>query len=586
MHRHSDRHLDTHYEGETTRMSIARKVILASIAAGLAAAALPASPAPAFQVVSTVPSHYALGQPTSLFAIIAIFDQVPAVPPAAGVRVSGTMSGLHTGGIEQSGDSLKFYNLSEPFMPGEIVHVNYRKDVHAVGGDSLSGGFYFAFTIASAPASAQWAPRRGYRAAIIPYFIYGGDIDNDGHPDVVAPNEGTDNVSVFRNTYGTGYFATRTDYGVGDTPSSIFGEDFDNDGDQDLATADIASSTVSVLLNNGNGTFAPRQVYPAGSTCRQIHGGDFDGDNDVDLCSTSNVGDQVFLFYNNGNGTFAPGVPYSNVANGPFAIRTGDLNLDGHLDIGVACREADSLVVLTNNGTGGFTTTGRFPTQHTPWCLNGNDMDGDGDFDLLTVASNANRIQIFFNDGTGAFPVRDGQPTATFPLGGYCADVDGDGDIDGMSSNYGGGSVGIYLNPGNGLVVLDTLLTVRQSGSYTWAHDLDGDGDLDLSVVDENADSLFVFYNGTAPTGVGPAPDDGGAAAPAGPALAVRPNPIHAGSTVALSLSGFRGDVLVEVLSVEGRVVRRLWSGAAPSGGRLDLEWDGRDARGRTVASG
>lgn len=566
-------------------MNSLRSSIVQLIAAGIGLAVLVAAlPTFAFEVISTVPPRYALAQPTDLFAISAVFDETPAIPPAAAVRICGTMSGLHTGGMEQSLDTLKFYNLSEPFMPGEIVHVNYRKDVHSLDGDSLSGGFYFAFTIASAPANAQWAPRRGYGAANVPYFIYGGDVDNDWRPDVLAPNEGTNNVSVFRNIHGTGYFPTHTDYGVGSVPSSIFGEDFDNDGDQDVVTADIASSTISVLLNNGNGTFAPRQPYAAGNTCRQVHGGDFDGDNDIDICSTSHVGDQVFLFYNNGNGTFAPGVPYSNVSNGPFAIRTGDFNLDGHLDIGVACREADTLAVLTNNGLGGFTTTGRFVLQDGPWCLNGNDMDADGDFDLITVASNADRIQVLFNDGTGAFPVRHGQLSGDFPLGVYCADVDGDSDIDGLSSNYAGGSVGVYLNPGNGLIALDTTLTVWDSGSYTWAHDLDGDGDLDLSVVDENADSLFIFYNGSSPVGV---PDGGSApgAISGGPILSVRPNPLPGGSRLALSLSGLRGAATVDVVSIEGRLVKRLWSGAFPSGA-LDLQWDGRDGRGRAVASG
>ena len=61
---------------------------------------------------------------------------------------------------------------------------------------------------------------------------------------MAAPNEGTDNVSIFLNKGRDGYFPQHQEFGVGNVPSSIFGEDFDNDGDQDLATADIASGTV------------------------------------------------------------------------------------------------------------------------------------------------------------------------------------------------------------------------------------------------------------------------------------------------------------------------------------------------------
>jgi hypothetical protein len=217
-------------------------------------------------------------------------------------------------------------------------------------------------------------------------------------------------------------------------------------------------------------------------------------------------------------------------------------------------------------------------------------MDGDGDCDLVAVASNINRVQVLFNDGTGAFPVRHGLVTGAFPLGVFCADLDGDADLDVMASNFAGASVSVYANPGNGMIAADTTLGTRQSGSYTWAHDLDGDGDLDLSVVDENADSLFIFLNGTSPVvGVEPVGDPGLALASAspssGPSLALRPNPIGAGARLALSLAGLRGDVEVEIVSVDGRRVARLWDGAAP-GARLALEWDGRDARGRAVASG
>jgi hypothetical protein len=530
-------------------------------------------------VVSTSPDRYELAVSPTLTTISVTFDTAPALPPPGAIRVSGTMSGLKAGQVAVNGNALTF-TTSGLFFPGELVNVNLRSDVEAAAGGTLPGGFTFAFTIASQPALLDWSAPVVHGAADVPYFIFGGDLDGDGTPDVAAPNEGTDDVSVFLNN-GSGIFEPHVDYGVGETPSSIFGEDFDNDFDLDFATADIASGTVSVGLNHGDGTFAPTTPYESGAVTRQVHGGDFDGDNDIDVCATSKGTNEVYLFYNDGDGTFTAAPPYTDVRQGPFAIRTGDFDLDGHLDIGVACQDVDSLIVLRNDGTGSFTTTGAFRTGDGPWCLNGNDFDGDGDFDLVTVTSYNNRIQVFLNDGTGAFPIRTGTATANFPLGVFVADLDGDGDVDATSSNYAAGSVGVYVNDGSGTLALQATLPVDRSGSYTWAHDLDGDLDLDLSVVDELADSLFVFFNGDAPA-VG-APVAAGSPGESA-SIEAHPNPARAREGIDLRVSGFEGDVTIEVFGVGGRLIRRIHRGTLPEGGRV--RWRGRDAEERIVSSG
>jgi FG-GAP-like repeat len=550
-----------------------------------------AAPARAFEVIATSPARYALGVPADIFTIAVVFDDTPdLVDPATQIRVAGTESGIHNGSFAISGDSLLWYHLDLPFFPGEIVHVNYRRDIKSVAGDSLIGGHYFAFTVASAPATMAWSPRVGYRGADQPYFIYGGDLDGDRTPDLAVPNELDDNLSVFLNPFGSGYFPNRVEYAVTALPSSCFGSDLDNDGDQDVVTADINGDRISVLLNEGDGTFAPSTSYVSGDLIRQVFGGDFDGDNDIDLVSTSTATNRVYLWYNNGDGTFPPGQQYTQVPARPFAVETGDFDLDGHLDIAAACQIPavnDSVAILLNNGTGGFTTTGVYRVGgESAWELSGNDIDADGDFDLVVVnAANPQRIAFLFNDGAGAFPTRTTAVTGSFPLGVFTADLDGDNDIDAISSNYSGGSINIFTNDGAGAFLLSATLPTRVSGSYTWAHDLDGDGDLDLSVADELADSIFVFYNGSSPaTDV---PDVAQASSAAQGTIALWPNPVRAGGVASLRLEGMPGAVVVDVYAVDGRKVRRLWSGPlAGSRGEGELSWDGRDEGGRVVASG
>ena len=552
--------------------------LLGATAAVLCCLASPARAA--LEVASTSPSPYALGVPKDLVALTVEFTKPILTPGSGEVRVFGAMSGLHDTALEVDGGTLTVTVASGPFQPGEMVHVNLHRDVEATDSETLDGGFTFAFTVASGPTSFDLDAKMRYGASDIPYFIYGGDVDGDGTPDLAVPNEGTDDVSVFRNTGGLGFFTQHDDYDVGDKPSSVFGEDFDNDGDIDLASADINSGTVTVLKNNGDGTYAHSQTLACGSQCRQVHGGDFDGDNDVDLCATSYTGGYICLYENDGAGVFGAAVPFLDVPDGPFTVRTGDIDRDGHLDIAVAGHDSHMLGVLINDGTGGFASTGSYFIGNGPWDMSGNDLTGDGYIDFGVVASWANQFVAMHNDGTGAFPTKDVSVTGSFPLAAHVADLDGDGDIDGIASNYSGASVSVLRNTGAGVFDLETTLSVRLSGSYSWAHDLDGDGDLDLSVVDENADSLFIFYNDGLSSSVEIPPP-----ALLRPSVRAWPNPLPAGQSATVRMADLQGPIRVEVLGVDGRRIREI-ARRDLSGAEWSVTWDGRDGRGRPVASG
>ncbi|HMB67692.1 MAG TPA: VCBS repeat-containing protein [bacterium] len=535
----------------------------------------------ALDVVTSSPSPYALHQPTSTAQITLTFDAAPVLPPDDAVRVSGTMSGLHPVTLAVNGAVLTA-TVGGSWQPGELVHVNVRRDVHTAAADSLDGGHVLAFTIAAAAGPMTFETREVYGAAVVPYFIFGGDLDGDGTPDVAAPNEGTNDFSVWLNS-GSGALMPRSDYGVGMVPSSCFGEDLDNDGDLDLATADIASGTMSVSLNHGDGTFAPSVPYAAGTTTRQVFGGDFDGDNDVDLCATSASTDEIYFWFNDGAGSFGAGIPFTDVKTRPFALETGDFDGDGLLDVVVAnqaqgSNAPDSLDVLINDGAGWFTRTGRWHAGDGPWDLVVNDFNGDGAPDVGMVTSFNNRIKILINDGSGGFPTRTAAATPAFPLAVQAGDVDGDGDLDLFSSNFNAGSVTLFDNDGAAGLSSVLTLPVNRTGSYTWAHDLDGDGDLDLSVVDELSDSLYVFFNEpplAAPSLPGGAP---------GLRMSAWPNPAPASGTELHLAGASAGRVEIDVVDVRGRRVRRL--GAITLAGSTRIPWDGKDERGAPVAAG
>src|SRR5262249_5109136 len=107
----------------------------------------------AFEIVSTSPPRLARAIQPTLAAIAITFDAPVVLPPAAAFRVAGNMSGLDGGVLEADGATLRLRNLTRAFLPGEVVTVNLRSDVHAQGGGALTGGRMFTFTIASSPCT-------------------------------------------------------------------------------------------------------------------------------------------------------------------------------------------------------------------------------------------------------------------------------------------------------------------------------------------------------------------------------------------------------------------------------------------------
>jgi hypothetical protein len=84
-------------------------------------------------------------------------------------------------------------------------------------------------------------------AAKFPRALWAADLNGDGSLDLVAPNSGTGDVTVFRNQ-GDGSYDSWSSGPIGLTPYAITGGDFDLDGRVDLAVVTRGTSSVRLLL--------------------------------------------------------------------------------------------------------------------------------------------------------------------------------------------------------------------------------------------------------------------------------------------------------------------------------------------------
>jgi type II secretory pathway component GspD/PulD (secretin) len=149
--------------------------------------------------------------------------------------------------------------------------------------------------------------------------------------------------------------------------------DFNSDGKQDLAIVNQATNNVAMLLGKGDGTFAEATGSPitVGNLPVAIASGDLAGNARADLAVVNQTDASVTILLNNGDGTFVPG-PNSplSAAPTPTGIALADFNQDGHVDIAVTSKAANTFRVFLGVSAGLFTLAfeppagpnGTFPT--------------------------------------------------------------------------------------------------------------------------------------------------------------------------------------------------------------------------------
>ena len=270
-----------------------------------------------------------------------------------------------------------------------------------------------------------------------------GDFNEDGKVDLAAAqNQG---IGILDGD-GTGSFQDGSRYQTHMAdPRNLVVADFNNDGKKDFATfgggqfsGDSVGSRVEVALGDGNGNFTRKSVSIFGFnlTLGGITAADFNNDGKPDLAVTRVTDRRITILLNDGTGGFSatgksePGI---NVNFQPTAIASGDFNNDNKADLIAIVPSALNYVVLLGNGTGGFTVF-----QDSPFFGPSSffedvavaDFSNDGKSDIAIIKSNASLVQVLQGDGTGQFSVTAGLPIVGVPVSVVAKDLNSDGKPD------------------------------------------------------------------------------------------------------------------------------------------------------------
>jgi hypothetical protein len=318
--------------------------------------------------------------------------------------------------------------------------------------------------------------------------------------------------------------------------------------------------------------------YDTVSDIRSVCVADYDADGDDDLITTGRGGNAVGLLTNDGTGSFSSGGSI-NAGDGETSCAVGDANNDGVLDVFIGNHNSDDIALLLGDGAGTFTLSDlvSIPGVGTKsaWMLAAGDINGDGNVDVASVNANRNTVSIVFGDGAGQMQNPVNYATGQFSLAVDLGDVDGDGDLDMAVSNHTDANWYLFENDGSG--VFDPSPRVYDASDRAACaifHDRDNDGDLDMTGVDEGDDVLILFETKQGGTSVESAdvPLYSSVSAP-------YPNPFVEASLVEVSVS-HEQHIRAELFDALGRLARVLYDGRVSPGGSTAFRIDGSKLRG------
>jgi hypothetical protein len=302
------------------------------------------------------------------------------------------------------------------------------------------------------------------------------DLNGDGKPDLVVvnscPGDGSGSCSAGPGQIGVlpgngdGTFQPAISYfSGGGLPNAVGIGDVNGDGHPDLVVDNSCQpverggcsspGSVGVLLGNGDSTFRPAVTYPAGTQSNiSLAVGDLnrDGYLDVVVIGGIDVG-EVMVLLGNGDGTFQPQTIYRWEGYYPESVAIADVNGDGYPDLAVAnyCQDPQrvcttgSVNISFGNGGGTFQapvsySSGGFDARSVAV----GDVNGDSRPDLIVASIYLNvpnglapgEVNVLLGNGDGTF-----QAAVNFLSGGAApqsiviADLNGDEKPDLVANN-------------------------------------------------------------------------------------------------------------------------------------------------------
>lgn len=387
------------------------------------------------------------------------------------------------------------------------------------------------------------------------FYPFAQDVDGDGDIDILCANSAPGNSLSFLENNGNGTFAAKVDLVTGFSTFGVAAADLDGNGTIDLATGQSGTNLVTVKLNiippSVSSTAPSSQATDAGTsdnisiTFDQAMFSDSLNSRTIRVNGSQSGYHGGSITYNSGNFTatfnptddFAPGeivtvvvstgvqnsqraamsspfvFQFNTVLKGdllsnknskffpgtkPYGVAHADFDDDGDLDMIFPNAEKDSISILTNDGTGNYSTLTQIyaGSGSLPYSVNAGDFNSDGSIDFVVTNYSYNNIEVYLNTGSLTFS-RTSYSAQNGTVKSVVADLDGDGDLDIATFNRSSISLSVFLNSGNGSFASAVNKSLFASSMNSMkAGDIDNDGDIDILIGGENQTVYLMKNNG------------------------------------------------------------------------------------------
>lgn len=379
--------------------------------------------------------------------------------------------------------------------------------------------------MAPGDSAPSYGPQQYFATGARPTFVACTDINADGKPDLIVANSDDATISVLLNTTTAGAttpsFASQQVFATGANPQSFSVADINSDGKPDLIVPNQDANSVSVLLNTTAvnatvSTFAPQTAFAVGTSPRAAAVLDVNGDGEPDIVianTTSNTISVLFSSTAQGAATPSFGTQHAFViGKGPIALATADIDSDGKRDL-ITANYGDGTVAVIRNTTPVGATTPSFATPVLlatgvgPTAVTAVDLDGDGKPELIVANADDDDIAVLRNitapNSAPMFAPPQAYSCGSPPSSVTTADIDSDGMLDIVVDCYG-----------------PLVLLAKQWTSAPWSYgapqtafrgnvpanlrydmvsaDVNGDGKSDIALLDWGSGQVFVYVNSTA----------------------------------------------------------------------------------------
>lgn len=221
------------------------------------------------------------------------------------------------------------------------------------------------------------------------------DIDGDGDIDILANARGSQNLIHLND--GMGRFLSSRPFGSADDSTiAVAVGDLDNDGHLDLVLANRDAQQNVVLINDGHAQFSRRIPFGTGrDETRAVAVADLDGDGNLDWAA-GNIGQANAVYFGDGKGGVRESMAFGREDGQTYALTIADMDNDTRPDIIVGNVQQPNAVffnrVAGKDAEVKFQETRFGDASHATYNLAVGDLNQDGYRDIAVANSDAQNV--------------------------------------------------------------------------------------------------------------------------------------------------------------------------------------------------